>query len=72
MSKLQSILGSLNDLEIAAKLLDELAPEDDPAPGAAYSAGIVRGWLAARVAPELKRLRVAQRAFAKCSPFWTG
>jgi triphosphatase len=72
LSKLQSVLGSLNDLEIAAKLLDELAPEDDPAAGAAYSAGIVRGWLAARVAPELKRLRVAQRAFAKCSPFWTG
>ena len=72
LSKLQSILGNLNDLEIAAKLLEELAPEDDPALGAAYTAGIVRGWLAARVAPELKRLRVAQRAFAKCSPFWTG
>ncbi len=72
LSKLQSVLGSLNDLEIAAKLLEELAPADDPAAGAAYTAGILRGWLAGRVAPDLKRLRVAQRAFAKCSPFWIG
>jgi len=72
LSRLQSILGRLNDLEIAAKLLDELAPADDPAVDAAYASGIVRGWLAANVAPELKRLRVAQRAFAKCSPFWIG
>ncbi len=37
----------------------------------AYAAGIARGWLAASVAPELKRLRAAQRAFAQCAPFWT-
>ena len=41
-------LGSLNDLEIAAKLLEELAPADDPAAGAAYTAGILRGWLGPR------------------------
>ena len=70
LSKLQSALGSLNDLEVATKLLDVLAPADDPAAGAAHASGIVRGWLAARVAPELKRLRTAQRTFAKCSPFW--
>jgi len=70
LCKLQSILGNLNDLEIARKLLDDLAPADDPAAGAAHSSGIVRGWLAACVAPELKRLRVAQRTFAKCTPFW--
>jgi len=70
LSRLQSILGHLNDLEIAGKLLDQLAPADDRAPDAAYAAGIVRGWLAASVAPELKRLRQAQRAFAKCAPFW--
>jgi inorganic triphosphatase YgiF len=71
LSKLQSILGRLNDLEVAGKLLDELAPAQDPAVDA-YATGIVRGWLAASVAPELKRLRAAQRAFAQCAPFWIG
>ncbi|MDQ2963119.1 MAG: CHAD domain-containing protein [Pseudomonadota bacterium] len=71
LSKLQSVLGHLNDLEIAGKLLDELAPGDNAAPGAAHATGIVRGWLAASVAPELERLREARRAFGKCEPFWT-
>ncbi|HEX5864837.1 MAG TPA: CHAD domain-containing protein [Casimicrobiaceae bacterium] len=71
LSKLQSVLGRLNDVETAGKLLDELAPGEDRAPGAAHAAGIVRGWLAASLAPELKRLRDAQRAFGRCAPFWT-
>jgi triphosphatase len=70
LSRLQSILGRLNDLEVAGKLVEVLAPAEDPAAGAAYAAGIVRGWLAASVVPELKRLRAAQRAFAQCPPFW--
>jgi inorganic triphosphatase YgiF len=70
VSKLQSVLGRLNDFEIAGKLLDELAPGKDGAPGIAHAIGIVRGWLAASVAPELKRLRKASRAFGKCEPFW--
>jgi inorganic triphosphatase YgiF len=70
LSKLQSVLGRLNDLEVAGKLLDELAPRKEGAPGAANTTGIVRGWLAASVAPELKRLREARRAFGKCEPFW--
>ena len=65
------MLGRLNDLEVAGKLLDELAPGKDGAPGAAHATGIVRGWLAASVAPELKRLREARRAFGKCEPFWS-
>jgi triphosphatase len=71
LSKLQSVLGRLNDFEIAGKLLDEIAPADDGPPGVAHAIGIVRGWLAASVAPELKRLRKASRAFAKCEPFWS-
>jgi len=71
LSKLQSVLGRLNDFEIAGKLLDEIAPADDGAPGVAHAIGIVRGWLAASVAPELKRLRKASRALAKCEPFWS-
>jgi inorganic triphosphatase YgiF len=70
VAKLQSVLGRLNDLEIAGRLLDEVASKSDAAPAAAYAHGIVRGWLAASVAPELKRLREARRAFGKCEPFW--
>jgi CHAD domain-containing protein len=70
ISKLQSALGRLNDLEVASKLTDELAPRESVDVGAAHAGGVVRGWLAASVAPELKRLRDAQRAFRKCTPFW--
>jgi triphosphatase len=71
LSRLQSILGRLNDLEIAGELLDQIAPPEDALPGAAYASGIVRGWLAASVAPQLKRLRRARREFARRAPFWT-
>lgn len=72
LSKLQSVLGRLNDLEVARKLLDELGPVEAGAAQSAYASGIVLGWLGARGAPALKRLRSAHRAFAKCEPFWTG
>jgi triphosphatase len=70
LSKLQSALGRLNDLEVARTLVDELAPKEVVDAGAAHAGGVVRGWLAASLAPELKRLRDAQRAFRKCVPFW--
>ena len=70
LSKLQSALGRLNDLDVATKLVDELAPRESVDAGGAHAGGVVRGWLAASVAPELKRLRDAQRAFRKCAPFW--
>ena len=70
LSKLQSALGRLNDLAVARRLIDELAPREDPAPGIAHAGGVVRGWLAASEGVELKRLRDVQRAFRKCPPFW--
>ncbi|HEX8012978.1 MAG TPA: CHAD domain-containing protein [Casimicrobiaceae bacterium] len=70
LSKLQSALGRLNDLEVAKTLVDELAPKDGVDPAAAHAGGVVRGWLAASLAPDLKRLRDAQRAFRKCTPYW--
>ncbi len=70
ISRLQSALGRLNDLQVASKLTDELVPRASADAGAAHAGGVVRGWLAASVAPELKRLRDAQRRFRKCSPFW--
>ena len=70
LSKLQSALGRLNDLDVATKLTEELAPREGVDASAAHASGVVRGWLAASVAPELKRLRDAQRSFRKCTPFW--
>jgi CHAD domain-containing protein len=69
LSKLQGALGRLNDLQVAARLLDESVPAV-AAPDLAHARGIVRGWLAASTAPELARLREARRGFAQCEPFW--
>jgi inorganic triphosphatase YgiF len=71
VSKVQSVLGRLNDFEVARKLLDVVGSGTHPGADAAHASGIVRGWLAASVAPELKRLRDAVRAFRKCEPFWS-
>jgi triphosphatase len=69
LAKLQSALGRLNDLAVADRLLAEVIPAPSDT-GSAQALGIVRGWLAASVTPELKRLREARRRFAQCAPFW--
>ena len=66
LSKLQSALGRLNDLEVANKIVDELVPRDGADAPAAHAGGVVRGWLAASAGAELKRLREVQRAYRKC------
>ena len=70
LSRLQSSLGRLNDLEVAATLIDEIAPRNEADADIAYAGGIVRGWLAASARAEWKRLRDVHRAFRKCEPFW--
>jgi len=69
LSKLQGVLGRLNDLTVANRLLTEVVPSAAD-PELALAVGIVRGWLAASVAPELKRLRDARRRLAECAAFW--
>ena len=69
LSKLQGALGRLNDLAVAARLLEEIVPEAAAA-DLAQARGIVRGWVAASTAPELRRLREARRRFAQREPFW--
>jgi inorganic triphosphatase YgiF len=70
LSKLQSALGRLNDFQVAARLVGEIAPSERADVPIAHATGQVRGWLAASTAAELKRLRDVQRAFRKCEPFW--
>jgi triphosphatase len=70
LSRLQSALGRLNDLQVAGQLIDQLAPREDTDAQSAHAGGVVRGWLAASTAAELKRLREVQRAFRRCPAFW--
>ena len=70
LSKLQSTLGRLNDFEVAGRLIDQIAPTQHADAGIAHATGLVRGWLAASTAADLKRLRDVQHAFRKCDPFW--
>jgi len=70
LSRLQSALGRLNDLQVAGKLIDEVAPREDADAQTVHAGGVVRGWLAASTAAELKRLREVQRAFRRCPVFW--
>jgi triphosphatase len=69
LAKLQGALGRLNDLLVAGRLLDEMIPAATD-PGLAHAAGVVRGWLAASITPELKRLRQVRRRFAAGAGFW--
>jgi CHAD domain-containing protein len=70
LSKLQSALGRLNDLQVASTLVDDIAPRTETDAAIAHAGGVVRGWLAASNAAELRRLRDVERAFRKCPPFW--
>lgn len=71
LSKLQRVLGAINDLATAERLLAHLVatPGARP-PEAAHASGLVRGWIRGATLPELKRLAAAWRAFDQCKPFW--
>lgn len=61
LSGLQDALGALNDVAVADGLLCQLA---DAHPELAYSAGCVRGYLAARTEPDIRKLGRLWRQFA--------
>lgn len=70
LAKLQGTLGHLNDMAVAARLIDELLPTVRPDVELSRAAGIVRGWTAAMSARELERLPKSWRQFARAKPFW--
>ncbi|HEY2864095.1 MAG TPA: CHAD domain-containing protein [Casimicrobiaceae bacterium] len=70
LAALQGTLGRLNDMAVAARLLDELVVAHPNDVGLAHAAGIVDGWTAATSAHELKRLPKSWRQFARAKPFW--
>jgi len=65
LSALQNVLGGLNDLASAERLLGELAPPPD-----AMTAGILRGWMAASRERQMAELPKAWANFRRQSRFW--
>lgn len=61
LTGLQDALGALNDVAVADGLLHQLI---DAHPELAYSAGCVRGYLAARTEPDIRKLGKLWRQFA--------
>jgi inorganic triphosphatase YgiF len=64
LSKLQSVLGNLNDATVAQHLFEEAGLDQSPA------RPWVRGWHACQEEMELETLTSAWEAFNRCKPFW--
>jgi inorganic triphosphatase YgiF len=71
LEALQDILGDLNDIAVARRLLAEIAPRASP-PGVAAGAAHVRQVLVARERMLVLSLEPAWTAFEKRRPFWSG
>jgi CHAD domain-containing protein len=69
LAALQGILGDLNDIAVARRLLDEIAPRGSESEVAAAAAH-VRRTLAARERMLVISLGAAWAAFEKRRPFW--
>ena len=69
LGALQDTLGELNDVAVARRLLDELAPKD-AAPALRQAAARVRAGLAARERELIASLENDWPAFARKQPYW--
>jgi inorganic triphosphatase YgiF len=69
LGEVQEVLGQINDVAVAHRLLDELAALPDLA---AYQEVTVlaRGWIAHGLSRQLDALRKAVRRFDRQQPFW--
>jgi len=74
LSRLQDVLGHLNDRAAADALLDRVLEELGPgaAPEHHRAAGLVSGWAAAGAERHARRLERRWRRFARTRPFWEG
>jgi len=71
LEALQDILGDLNDVAVARRLLAEIAPRGSAAELAAAAAAYTRQTLAARERMLVISLEAAWAAFEKRRPFWS-
>ena len=70
LARLQGVLGRLNDLVTAKRLLDELAPPDQTPPTLGHAVGMARGWIAATEQFDLAPVDKTWTTFTKRKPFW--
>ncbi|BBI99751.1 inorganic triphosphatase [Ferrigenium kumadai] len=69
LSEVQDVLGQINDVAVAHRLLDELA--EAPALSAHQEAiGLAQGWIAHNLSHQYVALRKAIQRFRKQSAFW--
>ena len=76
LSRMQDILGALNDVAVAKKTLDTLISENTPGDGHAgsdisFAAGIVYGWHLERAAHTWRDAVKRWKKFAGTREFWT-
>jgi CHAD domain-containing protein len=76
LSKMQDILGALNDVAVARSTLEHLVGEGGAGPLASredlsFAAGIVYGWHLDRAARSWEDAVKRWKKFAKTEPFWT-
>ncbi|HYT97060.1 MAG TPA: CHAD domain-containing protein, partial [Casimicrobiaceae bacterium] len=64
LTRLQDMLGVLNDATVAARLAREIAGPDSPA------AATLQGWAAAQTTLAIDDLARAWRDFSRCKAFW--
>lgn len=69
LSKLQNILGSINDCSITQHLLDEIQIKKQPKKQS-KAIGIIREWALQRIRIQRTALIAAWRGYAERKPFW--
>jgi inorganic triphosphatase YgiF len=72
LSRLQDLLGALNDVDTAGRVLQELLERTEPeqAEGLARAAGFVEGFAAREDGLALRKLASRWERFARARPFW--
>jgi triphosphatase len=70
LARLQAVLGRLNDLATAKRLVDELAVPGATLPSLEHAAGMARGWIAASEQFALLQVDKAWNRSTKLKSFW--
>jgi CHAD domain-containing protein len=68
LSKMQDVLGSLNDVAVARDTLEKLAHGEDDA--LSFAAGMIYGWHLDRAGHVWKGAKKRWKKLAQCEPFW--
>jgi inorganic triphosphatase YgiF len=74
LSRLQDVLGHLNDIDIAGRLVETFAREAsaEEAAAVARASGLIMGWYGRGMAALEPKLRKQWKVFKAAQPFWEG